>query len=124
MNERRILVADDDKDAVLALTMLLEDEGYEVRGVHHGTEVLDAVFNFAPDVVLLDIGMPQMSGYEVARRMRERYGSARPALIAVTGMTGTADRVQARAAGFEHHVAKPYEPRELLTLIGELTRAS
>ena len=68
----RILVADDDRDAVLVLTMLLEDEGYQVRGVHHGTEVLDAVFNFAPDVVLLDIGMPQMSGYEVARRLRER----------------------------------------------------
>ena len=87
MNERRVLVADDDKDAVLILTALLRDEGYEVRGVHHGAEVLDAVFNFAPDVVLLDIGMPQMSGYEVARRLRERYGSARPALIAVTGLT-------------------------------------
>jgi CheY-like chemotaxis protein len=124
MNERRILVADDDKDAVLALTMLLEHEGYEVRGVHHGTEVLDAVFSFAPDVVLLDIGMPQMSGYEVARKLRERYGSARPALIAVTAMTRAADRVQARAAGFEHHVGKPYEPRALLTLIGDLTRAS
>ncbi|HEU4440828.1 MAG TPA: response regulator, partial [Burkholderiales bacterium] len=75
MNEPRVLVADDDKDAVLILTALLRDEGYEVRGVHRGAEVLDAVFNFAPDVVLLDIGMPQMSGYEVARRLRERYGS-------------------------------------------------
>jgi len=120
----RILVADDDRDAVLVLTMLLEDEGYQVRGVHHGTEVLDAVFNFAPDVVLLDIGMPQMSGYEVARRLRERYGSARPALIAVTAMTRTVDRAQARAAGFEHHVGKPYEPRELLALLGGLTKAS
>jgi len=116
----RILVADDDRDAVLVLTALLEDEGYQVRGVHHGTEVLDAVFNFAPDVVLLDIGMPQMSGYEVARRLRERYGSARPALIAVTAMTRTVDRAQARAAGFEHHVGKPYQPRELIALIGEL----
>jgi CheY-like chemotaxis protein len=95
-----------------------------VRGVHRGAEVLDAVFNFAPDVVLLDIGMPQMSGYEVARRLRERYGSARPALIAVTAFTRTMDRVQARAAGFEHHVGKPYEPRELLQLIGELARAA
>ena len=123
MNERRVLVADDDKDAVLILTALLRHEGYEVRGVHRGAEVLDAVFNFAPDVVLLDIGMPQMSGYEVARRLRERYGSARPALIALTGFTRTMDRVQARAAGFEHHVGKPYEPRELLQLIGELARA-
>ena len=124
MKERRILVADDDRDAVLILTALLRDEGYEVRGVHRGAEVLDAVFNFAPDVVLLDIGMPQMSGYDVSRTLRERYGSARPALIAVTGRAGEADRQQARAAGFEHHVCKPYEPRELLQIIGELTRAS
>ena len=121
MNERRILVADDDKDAVLLLTMLLEQEGYEVRGVHHGTEVLDAVFNFAPDVVLLDIGMPKMSGYDVARTLRERYGSARPVLVAITGRAGDADRQQARAAGFEHHVAKPYEPKALLNLIGRLS---
>lgn len=120
MNERRILVADDDPDAVLMLTVLLEEEGYEVRGVHHGSDVLDAVFNFAPDVVLLDIGMPQLSGYEVARKLRERYGSARPALIAVTAMTRNVDRAHARAAGFEHHVGKPYEPRQLLQLIGEL----
>jgi len=123
MSERRILVADDDRDAVLVLTALLEHEGYEVRGVHHGADVLDAVFNFAPDVVLLDIGMPRMSGYEVARQLRERYGSARPALIAVTAMTRTLDRAHARAAGFEHHVAKPYEPKALLALIGELAGA-
>jgi CheY-like chemotaxis protein len=121
MNEARVLVADDDQDAVLSLTTLLREEGYEVRGVHRGAEVLQAVFNFAPDVVLLDIGMPQMSGYDVARTLRERYGSARPALIAVTGRAGETDRQQARAAGFEHHVAKPYEPRELLRLIGQLS---
>ena len=121
MSEQRILVADDDTDAVLILTALLREEGYAVRGVHRGAEVLDAVFNFAPDVVLLDIGMPQMSGYDVARTLRERYGSARPALIAVTGRADEADRQQARAAGFEHHVAKPYEPVALLRLIGQLS---
>lgn len=121
MNERRILVADDDRDTVLSLTALLRQEGYEVRGVHRGSEVLQAVFNFAPDVVLLDIGMPLMSGYDVARTLRERYGSARPALIAVTGRADDSDRQQARAAGFEYHVAKPYEPRALLRLIGELS---
>ena len=124
MNEPRILVADDDADTVQSLTVLLRDEGFEVRGVHRGSEVLQAIFNFAPDVVLLDIGMPQMTGYEVARVLRERYGSARPALIAVTGLSGEADRQQARAAGFEHHVAKPYEPRALIRLIGELAAAA
>lgn len=122
MNEPRILVADDDKDAVLSLTLLLREEGYEVRGVHRGADVLQAVFNFAPDVVLLDIGMPQMTGYDVARTLRERYGSARPALIAVTGRTGKSDKQQALAAGFEHHVAKPYEPRVLLELLAQLAR--
>jgi len=121
MKQPRILVADDDADAVLMLSALLRDEGYQVRGVHHGAEVLDAVFNFAPDVVLLDIGMPKMSGYDVARTLRERYGSARPVLVAITGRAGDADRQQARAAGFEHHVAKPYEPKALLNLIGRLS---
>ena len=121
MKQPRILVADDDADAVLILSALLRDEGYQVRGVHHGAEVLDAVFNFAPDVVLLDIGMPKMSGYDVARTLRERYGSARPVLVAITGRAGDADRQQARAAGFEHHVAKPYEPNALLNLIGRLS---
>ncbi len=123
MTEPRVLVADDDKDAVLILTALLRGEGYAVRGVHRGADVLQEIFNFAPDVVLLDIGMPQMSGYDVARTLRERYGSARPALIAVTGRAEEADRQQARAAGFEHHVAKPYEPRALLALIGALAGA-
>ena len=120
MDALRILVADDDTDGVLSLTALLREEGYAVRGVHRGAEVLQAIFHFAPDVVLLDIGMPQMTGYEVARVLRERYGSARPVLIALTGLTGEADRQQARAAGFEHYVAKPYEPRALLSLIGGL----
>ena len=123
MKEPRILVADDDKDAVLSLTALLREEGYAVRGVHRGAEVLSEVFNFAPDLVLLDIGMPQMSGYDVARTLRERYGSARPVLVAVIGRTEEADRQQARAAGFEHHVAKPYEPVALLALIGALAGA-
>jgi CheY-like chemotaxis protein len=119
MNEPRILVADDDTDTVMSLTLLLREEGYEVRGVHRGGEVLQAIFQFAPDVVLLDIGMPQMSGYEVARALRDRYGSARPALIAVTGLDAS-HRRQSLAAGFEHHVAKPYEPAALLQLIGRL----
>jgi CheY-like chemotaxis protein len=120
MNEARILVADDDQDAVLSLTTLLREEGYQVRGVHRGAEVLQAVFNFAPDVVLLDIGMPQMSGYDVARTLRERYGSARPVLIAVTGRAGALDRAQSQAAGFEHHVVKPYDPRALLALLASV----
>ena len=117
MDALRILIADDDTDTVLTLSTLLSGEGYCVRGVHRGADVIQSVFSFAPDIVLLDIGMPQMTGYEVARVLRERFGSARPALIAVTGLTGEADRQQARAAGFEYHIAKPYQPGKLLSLI-------
>ena len=110
MKEPRVLVADDDEDTLLTLTTLLRDEGYEARGVQCGADVLQAVFNFAPDVVLLDIGMPQMSGYEVARTLRERYGSARPALIAVTGRSGSVEGPPARAPRGEYHDAKHHHP--------------
>lgn len=116
----RILVADDDRDAVMSLLELLRDEGYEVRGVHTGLDVLDSVRNFAPDAVLLDIGMPHITGYEVARELRIRYASARPLLIAVTGRNQPGDRNLSQLAGFDHHVAKPYDPSALLGLLRSL----
>lgn len=113
----RVLVADDDRDAVESLLELLRDEGHEVRGVYTGLDVLDSVRDFAPDAVLLDIGMPHVTGYEVARELRQRYASARPLLIAVTGRNRPDDRNFAQLAGFDHHVAKPYDPKELLALL-------
>ena len=116
----RILVADDDRDAVETLLELMRDEGHETRGVYTGLDVLDSVRDFAPDAVLLDIGMPHISGYEVARELRLRYASARPLLIAVTGRNEASDRVLAQLAGFDHHLAKPYDPAELLGLLAPL----
>lgn len=72
--------------------MLLEDEGYLVKAVSTGNQALAAVRDFAADVLLLDISMPDMSGYEVARTLRERYGSAKPALIAITARISPADK--------------------------------
>jgi DNA-binding response OmpR family regulator len=118
----RILVADDDRDAVGTLLELLRDEGHEVRGVYTGLDVLDSVRDFSPDAVLLDIGMPRVSGYEVARELRIRYASARPVLIAVTGRNDASDRMLAQMAGVDHHVAKPYDPAALLSLIAQLHR--
>ena len=114
----RILVADDEHDAVLALTMLLREEGHEVRGVYRGDAVIDAVTEFAPDVVLLDLGMPDLTGYQVARELRTRYSAARPHLIALTGRAD--DKQLAYLAGIDHHVAKPYDPAELLELLRSL----
>ncbi|MBV9361264.1 MAG: response regulator [Betaproteobacteria bacterium] len=118
MKALRVVVADDDPDTVLSLRLLLEHEGHIVRGVESGAEALGAVRDFGADVVLLDIGMPGMTGFAVAHTLRERYGSAKPLLIAVTGRNASADRWLARSMGFDHYVAKPYSPNEVLALLG------
>lgn len=115
----RVLVADDDRDTVASLEALLHDAGYQTCAVYHGRDVRAAIAQFAPHVVLLDIGMPGMSGYDVARELRQHYGSAKPVLVAVTAWTKSADKLMARSAGFDHHVGKPYDPNELLELIAK-----
>jgi CheY-like chemotaxis protein len=116
----RVLVADDDRDGALTLSTLLQLEGYAVLTVHGGQEALDATRDFKPHVVLLDIGMPKITGYEAARRLRQRYGDDCPVLIAVTGWKQASDKILANLAGFDHHVAKPYEPAELMKLLSVL----
>ncbi|MCD6044291.1 MAG: sensor hybrid histidine kinase, partial [Burkholderiales bacterium] len=71
----------------------------------------------------LDIGMPKITGYEVARRLRQRYGDDCPVLVAVTGWKQASDKILANLAGFDHHVAKPYQPSDILTLLSKLTPA-
>src|SRR3982751_2245785 len=116
----RILIADDERDQVATLALLLLDEGHEVREVYRGSEVLRMVRDFDPDVALIDIGMPGMTGYDVAREIRQVYGEGRPLLVAVTGWKQSSDRILARLAGFDHHLAKPFEPQALLSLIEPL----
>jgi DNA-binding response OmpR family regulator len=116
----RILVADDERDQVATLALLLADEGHEVREVYRGAEVLRVVRDFDPDVALIDIGMPGMTGYDVAREIRQVFGGTRPLLVAVTGWKQSSDRILARLAGFDHHLAKPFDPNALLELIRPL----
>ena len=116
----RVLVADDEHDTVLTLTELLREEGHEARGVHDGTDVMPAIREFDPDVVLLDIAMPDASGWDVAREIRGRYGERRPLLIAISGLyKQSADHILGTMAGFNHFVAKPYDPAALLRLISK-----
>jgi DNA-binding response OmpR family regulator len=117
----RIVVADDDRDTVLTLTMLLRDEGHEVHGVSNGRQVLDALGEFDPDVVLLDIGLPEISGWEVARKILLRRGRAhRPAIIGISGeYKQGADKILARIIGFDHYLVKPYDPQALLRLLAQ-----
>ena len=119
----RIVVADDDPDTVRTLRLLLEDEGHEVKTAADGPAAFYAVRDFGADILLLDIGMPGMNGFEVAQKLRERYGSAKPTLIAITGRDSAADKSFARSTGFDHHVVKPYEPQQLIALIERLARA-
>jgi len=115
----RIVIADDEHDAVLMLSALFREEGHQTRGVYRGDEVVDAIVEFGADAALIDLVMPGMTGLDVARQLRQRYGSDAPLLIAVSAWNAPADKVLARAAGFDEHVGKPYEPTELLSLVGE-----
>ena len=116
----RVLIADDERDQVATLAALLIDEGYEVREVYRGSEVMRMARDFDPDIALIDIGMPGMTGYDVAREIRQEFGKPRPLLIAITGWKQSSDRILARLAGFDHHVAKPCDPQALLELIAPL----
>ena len=112
---RRILLADDNVDAGDSLAMLLRGDGHEVSVVRDGEEALITFATFNPDVVLLDLGMPRLSGYEVGRRLRDENPTL--LLIAITGWGQSGDRAKSAAAGFDHHLTKPVDYRELATLL-------
>jgi CheY-like chemotaxis protein/two-component sensor histidine kinase len=105
---RRILVVDDNKDAADSLGMLLRMMGNEVRTAHDGLEAVGAAAVFRPDVVLLDIGLPKLNGYDAARRIRAERGD-NVMLIALTGWGQEEDRRRSKEAGFDHHMTKPVE---------------
>jgi CheY-like chemotaxis protein len=122
---KRILVVDDNVDGADALAMLLELGGHTVCVAYDGPQALKACAELHPDVVFLDIGLPCMDGYEVARRLREReaqgdLGAARPFLIALTGWGTDADRRRALDAGFDHHLTKPVQPETLDAFLARL----
>jgi signal transduction histidine kinase len=115
--ELRILVADDNKDAADTLAMLLQILGHRVRQVGDGEAAVDAVADFNPQVVLLDIGMPKLNGYEACRRIRTQPGGEAMTLVAVTGWGQADDRRRSQEAGFDQHLVKPVDPAVLIDLI-------
>jgi CheY-like chemotaxis protein len=114
---RRVLVADDNRDAGETLAMLLRLDGHEVHVATDGLEAVAVFERVHPDVAILDIGMPGLSGHEVARRIRELGGDTPVTLIAVTGWGQKADKDRAIASGFDHHFTKPVEPTLLSRLL-------
>lgn len=110
---RRVLVVDDNSDVATSVAMLLKTMGHEAQVARSGREALNFVKTAPPDVVLLDIGMPDLDGYEVARRMRQDAGLARLKLIAMSGYGQDRDRKESERAGFDHHLVKPVDLQEL-----------
>jgi DNA-binding response OmpR family regulator len=115
-DRRRILVVDDSQDSAESLALLLELHGHEVRTAFAGPAALEAASTFLPEIVLLDIGLPGMDGYEVARRLRVEHDGCR--LIALTGYGREDDRERSREAGFDHHLVKPVDLAELTRVLG------
>jgi PAS domain S-box-containing protein len=123
LSRMRILVVDDNRDAAESLGMLLNLLGAEVQVEHDGPAALAAFGASEPAVVLLDIGMPGMDGYQVARTLRARFPGHRAALVALTGWGQEDDRRRAREAGFDHHLVKPAEIEALQKLLAEIERS-
>ena len=114
---RRILVVDDHQDSTDSLALFLRLRGHEVRTAHDGPSALDEIERYRPDVVFLDLGLPGMSGYDVARRVRMMNELGPLRLVALTGYGTDADREKTRAAGFDVHLAKPVDPRAVDALL-------
>ncbi|HKB35518.1 MAG TPA: ATP-binding protein, partial [Gemmataceae bacterium] len=113
----RILIVDDNEDAASSLALMLRLQGHEVRVVHEGPAALETAGDFGPDVAVLDIGMPGMDGYELARRLRCLPRLAGVLLIALTGWGQEEFRRRSKEAGFDHHLVKPADPRTLRELL-------
>jgi CheY-like chemotaxis protein len=116
-NPLRVLVVDDNADTADTLATLLELEGHQVRLAHDGPTALAAAAAFRPDAIVLDLGLPGMDGFEVARRLRCRNGGPKPMLVAVSGYGQDEDRRRTRQAGFDHHLVKPAEIGTLRSLL-------
>jgi CheY-like chemotaxis protein len=116
----RILVVDDNHDSALSLAMLLSIMGHETRTAHDGESAVATAESFLPEVVLLDIGLPKLNGYEVAQRIREQPWGASMFLIAVTGWGQDEDRQRSSEVGLNVHMVKPVEPAALEQLLAGL----
>jgi CheY-like chemotaxis protein len=113
----RVLVVDDNVDAALSTLGMLELQGHDVRVAHDGETALSVAREFRPDAIVLDIGLPGIDGYEVARRLRADAAFDETTIIAVTGYGQPEDRARTAAAGCDHHMVKPADPDVLHSLI-------
>lgn len=118
---RRILVVDDNRDSALSLAMLLKLLGNTTETAHDGLEAVTLAESFRPDVVLLDLGLPKLNGYEAAQRIRSEEWGKQMIIIAVTGWSQEEHSAKAKEAGFDGHLVKPVDHNALSKLLNDLT---
>jgi CheY-like chemotaxis protein len=116
----RILIVEDDSDTAESLALLLRLQGHIIFAASDGPAAIEAAESTNPDVVLLDIGLPKMDGYEVARRLQQARWPKKPLLIAITGYGQQAERLRAYDAGIDIHLTKPVAPEELLRFLARI----
>jgi len=116
----RVLIADDNRDNVLMLGILLRSEGYDVRLAHSGQEAITQATEFRPHIALLDLQMPDCTGFQVAEHLSRQYNGQWPVLIAVTASTDLTDKHKAELSGFHQFISKPYKHQALLALLNAL----
>jgi CheY-like chemotaxis protein len=116
----RVLVVDDNRDAAISLAMLLKISGCETQTAHDGLEAVEMAGTFGPDVVLLDIGLPRLNGYDAARKIRQQPWGKDMVLVALTGWGQDDDRRMSEEAGFNHHMVKPVDYNALVDLLAAL----
>jgi CheY-like chemotaxis protein len=116
----RILVADDNVDAAETLSILLQMDGHEVRTADNGADAFDLAGTFRPHMAFVDIGMPQLNGYEVAQLVRQQPWGESIRLVALTGWGQDDNKRQAQESGFDHHLTKPVDPNDLVALLQRL----
>jgi len=119
--QRRILVVDDNRDSASTLAILLRLMGNVTQTANDGLEAVEAASDFRPDVVLMDIGLPKLDGYEACRRIRQQPGGADMVVVAVTGWGQDEDRERSSEAGFDHHLVKPVDQATLAEILASVT---
>ena len=117
----RVLVVDDNVDTVTTLALLVQESGHDVRTAYDGTAVLEAALDYRPNVVLLDIGLPGLNGFEVAKRLRQQPALQNAVLVAMTGYGRESDRQRSQEAGFDHHLVKPGDFGKVLQILATVS---
>ena len=122
-SKRRILVADDNRDVVESFQIMLRILGHEVQTALDGEEAIEKAEQFRPDVIVLDVGMPMLDGYETASRIRQRPWSRDVVLIAVTGWGNDKDKLKSAEAGFDVHLVKPVDATTILEALEQMDQS-